>query len=191
MRSSKLIAAVFILAIPLTLSACGSKSRNEEYSSSALTSSSAELPKTEEHSVPEKTDPIGEPESTESSSTAEAPEYKENSPETRETTSTAGPEASNEAAAGNALADGMRPEFKEALDSYEEFFDEYCDFMNKFSESPGDLTLLGEYADYISKYSEMTEKMNELDNGDMNDAELKYYLEVTERINKKLLDTVQ
>lgn len=86
------------------------------------------------------------------------------------------------------FVDGMRPEFKEALDSYEDFFDEYCDFMKKFNESPDDLTLLGEYTEYLTQYSETMEKMGELDDGEMNDAEMKYYLEVTNRINEKLLD---
>lgn len=86
------------------------------------------------------------------------------------------------------LVDGMRPGFKEALDSYEDFFDEYCDFMKKFNESPNDLSLLGEYTEYLTQYSETMEKMGELDDGEMNDAELKYYLEVTNRINQKLID---
>lgn len=45
------------------------------------------------------------------------------------------------------LVDGMRPEFKEAMDAYEAFFDDYCDFMKKFNESPDDLSLLGEYTE--------------------------------------------
>ena len=32
-------------------------------------------------------------------------------------------------------ASGIRPEFKEAMDSYEEFFDEYIDFMDTYSKS--------------------------------------------------------
>lgn len=86
------------------------------------------------------------------------------------------------------LVDGMRPEFKEALDSYEDFFDEYCDFMKKFNESPDDLSLLGEYTEYLTQYSETMEKMDKLDDGEMNDTEMKYYLEVTTRINQKLID---
>lgn len=86
------------------------------------------------------------------------------------------------------LVDGMRPEFKEALDSYEDFFDEYCAFMKKFNESPDDLSLLGDYTEYLTQYTETMEKMEALDDGAMNDAELKYYLEVTNRINEKLLD---
>lgn len=86
------------------------------------------------------------------------------------------------------LVDGMRPEFKEAIDSYEDYFDEYCNFMKKYSESPDDLSLLGEYMEYLTQYSETMEKMDALNDGELNDAEMKYYLEVTNRINQKLLD---
>lgn len=34
-------------------------------------------------------------------------------------------------------ADGIRPEFQKAMGSYEEFMDEYCDFMKKYGESDG------------------------------------------------------
>lgn len=85
-------------------------------------------------------------------------------------------------------SEGIRPEFKEALDSYEKFFDKYCAFMKKYKESPNDLTLLGEYTDYLTQYTETMEKMSALDDGEMNDEELKYYIKVTNRINEKLID---
>ena len=96
--------------------------------------------------------------------------------------------AKSSACFAESLVDGMRPEFKETLDSYEDFFNEYCDFMKKFNESPNDLSLFGEYIEYLSQYSETMGKIGELDDGEMNDAEMKYYLEVTNRINKKLID---
>ncbi len=85
-------------------------------------------------------------------------------------------------------SDEIRPEFKEVLDSYEAFFDEYCEFMKKYKDSPDDISLLGDYAEYMEQYSETMEKISELENEDMNDAELKYYLEVTNRIQEKMLD---
>ena len=87
------------------------------------------------------------------------------------------------------LVDGMRPEFKEAMDSYEGFYDEYCAFMKQYSANPTDLTLLGKYIDMLTKLSEMDEKFEAWESTDMNDAELKYYLEVNSRIAAKLLDT--
>lgn len=89
------------------------------------------------------------------------------------------------------LVDGMRPSFKEALDSYEDFFDEYCEIVEKYNANPSDLSLLEDYTDYLNKYSETMSKMEALDDGNMNDAETKYYIEVTGRITEKLLEAAE
>lgn len=86
------------------------------------------------------------------------------------------------------LVDGMRPEFKEAMDAYEEFMNEYCEFMEKYAASDGtDLGLLADYATYMSKYAEAMEAFEKWDGEDLNAAETAYYIEVQTRINKKLL----
>lgn len=86
----------------------------------------------------------------------------------------------------------MRPDFKKAMDSYEEFFDEYCDFMKKYSSSDGsDLTLLVDYATYTSKYAKMMKDFEAWEDEEMNDAETAYYIKVQNRINKKLLEVAQ
>lgn len=89
------------------------------------------------------------------------------------------------------LVDGMRPEFKEAMDSYEAFYDEYCDFMKKYMANPTDLTLLSGYADMLTRLSDMDEKFKTWEGEDLNDAELKYYLDVINRINQKLLEVYE
>lgn len=89
------------------------------------------------------------------------------------------------------LVNGMRPEFKEAMESYEAFYDEYCAFMKKYKKNPSDLTLLSQYADMVSKLAEMDEKFEAWNENEMNDAELKYYLEVSNRITQKLLEVAQ
>lgn len=86
------------------------------------------------------------------------------------------------------LIDGMRPKFKEALDSYEAFFDEYCEFLEKYQKSPTDLSLIKDYTEYMTQYADTMSKMEALDDGEMNEAEMKYYIEVTGRISKKLLE---
>ena len=87
------------------------------------------------------------------------------------------------------LMDGMRPEFKQAMDSYEEFMNEYCEFMKKYDESDGtDVGLLADYTSYMSKYADMVEDFEAWDDGEMNTAETAYYLDVQTRINKKLLE---
>lgn len=85
----------------------------------------------------------------------------------------------------------IRPEFKEAMDSYEAFYDEYCAFMKKYTENPTDMTLLGEYASMMSKSAEMTQKFDAWNSEDLSEAELTYYLEVSSRVTQKMLECVQ
>lgn len=83
--------------------------------------------------------------------------------------------------------DGIGAEFKEAMDSYEAFFDEYCAFMKKYAESENAADLLADYTNYMTQYLETMEKFEALED-DLSDVELKYYLEVSTRISQKLLD---
>lgn len=86
------------------------------------------------------------------------------------------------------LVDGMRPEFKEAMDSYETFMTDYVDFMKKFEEDPSDLSVLADYADYMKKYAEFVEDFEAWDDEEMNNTEMAYYIDVQARVSKKLLE---
>ena len=86
------------------------------------------------------------------------------------------------------LVNGMRPEFKEAMDSYEAFFDEYRAFMKKYNSSSDPTSMLSDYMSFMSRYTETMTKLSELSDDEMNSAELLYYTEVMARINQKLLD---
>lgn len=86
------------------------------------------------------------------------------------------------------LVDGMRKDFKDAVDSYEAFMDEYVAFMKKYSDNPSDVGLLADYTKYMSKYADMVEKFDKWESEDLNDAELAYYIDVQARVSKKLLD---
>lgn len=93
---------------------------------------------------------------------------------------------------GEQLVDGLRPEFKKAMDSYETFMNEYCDFMKKYAESDGtDIGLLADYTEYMSKYADVVEDFEAWDSEEMNTAETAYYLDVQTRINKRLLEVSQ
>lgn len=81
----------------------------------------------------------------------------------------------------------IRPEFKEAMDSCEQFYDEYVTFMQKYQENSSDLTLLADYASYMTRYEEMMNKLDAIEEDDLTTAELAYYIEVTSRIQQKLL----
>lgn len=86
-------------------------------------------------------------------------------------------------------ADGVDPELKAFLDSYEEFMDEYVAFMKKYSQDPGNaLLMLNDYADIMEKYADFSEKIEQYDEKDMSTADAKYYLEVTTRVYQKMLE---
>lgn len=86
---------------------------------------------------------------------------------------------------------GIRSEFKEAMDSYEKFFNEYCTFMKKYSSSSNQASLMNDYLDFMSQYAEMMDELNDIGNQDLTLEELSYYTEVMSRINKKLLEITQ
>ena len=72
------------------------------------------------------------------------------------------------------------------MDSYESFMNEYVEFMKKYNANPTNLTLLNQYSSYLEKYNKFVEDFDKWDEDDMNDAELKYYLEVLSRVTNKL-----
>lgn len=83
-------------------------------------------------------------------------------------------------------AQEMRPEFVEAMESYEAFYDEYCAFMQKFEKNPEDLELLARYAEVMVRLTEVEEAFEAWDGEDLNDAELRCYMEVNARVVQKL-----
>ena len=89
------------------------------------------------------------------------------------------------AAAGNEI----RPEVKEFLDAYEACMDEYADFMQHYmnDESDSTLSMMGDYYRILTRYTEFAEKIDAFDESELTNAELAYYLEVTNRVSQKLL----
>ena len=185
---------IALFAAVLSLSACSGKKKQEEedkaYYESVIEEMEREL--TGEKSTEKKTEA-----ETTAPETTEQPETSEAETETEaETTEAVSEETVTEAAETEATeteaetSAGMRPEFKEAMDAYEAFYQEYCEFMKKYQENPMDLTLLAGYADMITKEQEMTSALDKWKSDDMNDAEMKYYIEVTARIEKMMIDVM-
>lgn len=107
---------------------------------------------------------------------------------TENTTNQEGDESPANSAGSEEYVDGMRLTFKEAMDSYEVFFDEYCEFMEKYSDATDTSGMLTDYLEYMKKYADAMEKLGKIGEEDLNSEELKYYTEVMGRINQKLLD---
>lgn len=84
-------------------------------------------------------------------------------------------------------ANGVTVSFKEYMDSYEAFMNEYCDFMASYDES--DLTALAKYTSLMAKYAEYASKVAGYNEDDLSAADYKYFIDVMARVDKKLVDT--
>lgn len=102
-------------------------------------------------------------------------------------TDTSAPESS--APPATEPSKGMRSEFKAAMDAYEQFYAEYCQFLKDFSKNPADLTLIGKYSEMMSKLTEMDAAFEKWGEDDLSAEEIEYYLEVSARVVKMLSDT--
>lgn len=95
-----------------------------------------------------------------------------------------------EAANDDSDAEGIRPEFKEAMDSYEEFFDEYVTFMKAYMDSDDPFSMMGEYTTMMQQYVETMGELEDIDEDELSEKEALYYAEVVLRINQKLLEVL-
>ncbi|MCD7921877.1 MAG: hypothetical protein LUG27_05480 [Clostridiales bacterium] len=82
---------------------------------------------------------------------------------------------------------GIRPEFQEAMDSYEAFIDKYIEFMEAYADSGYSSDMVSEYSEYMSEYAECVAEFKSLGEQDMSDEELQLYAEVQARTAEKLL----
>ena len=117
-----------------------------------------------------------------------APAEEPESSETVEMESEESEPADTAEEASDADSGVLSPEFKKTMDDYEAWFDHYCEVMKKYQDNPSDLELMSEMTDLLSEETEMLEQMENMDQSQMNSAELAYYIEVTARIEKKLLE---
>ncbi len=79
----------------------------------------------------------------------------------------------------------IRPEIKEAIDSYEEFVDSYCAFMESYDAN--DASQLAAYLALLQDEIEMTERFDAMEDEELTDAELDYYAAVSLRCSQKML----
>mgnify|MGYP002524435529 CR=1 FL=1 len=190
----KILAFLLAVVLLLSLCACG---KEKEAAGESVTPAAPTVsePATQPEAPTPNDEPAQELEIQDETAAAreetseEAPEgeSEEASEETPEEASEEAPEETPEETPEE-LVDGLRPEFKEAMDSYEAFYTEYCSFLKKYQEDPSDLGLLSDYASMMTKASEVDENFRTWDQETMNDAELKYYLEVSGRVLQMIAD---
>ncbi|GEM_PF-2130045 len=79
---------------------------------------------------------------------------------------------------------------KKVLDSYESLMNDYCDFMVKYqsADSSDALAMLDDYYSILDEYTKAMDELNSLDTSTMSTADYEYYLDVTNRVSKRLLE---
>lgn len=197
----KLFCILLTLSLLFSLSACSAAQKPAESDPPAVVPFTPAEPETpeapdavtepEEPEAPEESEVPTEPEEPqppEEPALPEEPQLPEEPEEPMEPEVTDLPEESEtpEEPQAPELVDGMRPDFKAAMDSYEAFYDEYCDFLTRYQANPMDLRLLADYAVMMTRLSEMEEAFDAWDAEDMNPVESAYYFEVSARVLQKL-----
>lgn len=79
-------------------------------------------------------------------------------------------------------------EFKQKMDSYEQFFDTYIAFMKSYDAT--DTSMLGEYMQLLEDYEKAMQALDDIGESELTPEQDAYYSEVLMRINKKLLEVV-
>lgn len=166
----RMICVLLAMAILCTLSACGDTPLQEEW---------------EEAEMPESVEQMGAEEYREDEGTQEKEEEEMNADEEAEESTAVEQE---EEAVTETGENEIRPDFKEAMDSYEALMNEYADFMEAYAQSDNVAGMMVEYAEYMGKYAEAVEKLNAIDTEELSVAELAYYTEVTARVLERLAE---
>lgn len=84
---------------------------------------------------------------------------------------------------------GVDPDLKAFLDSYEDFIDDYVDFMKRYSSNTDNTgAMLTEYANMMTKYQDFANKVEQYNSDEMSTEDAKYYIDVTSRCSKKILE---
>ena len=137
--------------------------------------------------------PDNDPSESPASAEREQPSYtaEEPSEDDGEDSSAARTTEKEEKSTQPVRADGVSPDFKEAMDAYEAFFDEYIAFMDKYEKAGSPVSMLTDYLAFLQKYADTMQKFEEIDTDTLPDADAAYYLEVQLRIVKKLADAAE
>ena len=90
-----------------------------------------------------------------------------------------------------AAESGIRPEFREFMDSYEAIMTEYAEITERLLNEDGEdyFSLLMDYYRILEEYEAFEEAFEDIDEEDLTDEELAYYLEVNLRLTQLFLDS--
>ena len=126
----------------------------------------------------------------------EESEKEENDPEQEndsvETVTSENDEAENEKLQEKEVPDDstvdVNSELKAFLDEYEAFMDEYVGFMKKYKDSGNSTAMLYDYLNMMERYADFAQTAEEYNSNEMSAVDAAYYIEVTSRVSKKMLE---
>lgn len=82
----------------------------------------------------------------------------------------------------------VNPDLKAFLDEYEAFMNDYVEFMKKYKESGSSVEMLSDYMTMMQRYADFASAAEKYNSEEMSAADAAYYLDVTTRISKKMLE---
>lgn len=202
MNKMKYIGAAAFAAAVLALTGCGRTAEQTEIITepTAVMETTTATPETEPSTTAETSALATETAPVIAETTIPTTEAEpETEPETPEpTTETATQETATSAVSFDdvrkAVENGdyslVTPEFKETMDAYEAFYDEYIAFMKKYTSGEGDMmSMLTDYTTMLGRLSDWSQKIDAIDEETLSPADDAYFLLVTLRVEQKLLGT--
>ena len=87
------------------------------------------------------------------------------------------------------LIDGMRAEFKNAMDAYEKYVDKFAVFMRNYDNGGrGDISLLSDFVKFMSGIETEKSKFAAWQEAGLNEAETAYFADVAARTDEILTE---
>ena len=87
------------------------------------------------------------------------------------------------------LIDGMRAEFKNAMDAYEKYVDKFAVFMRNYDNGGrGDISLLSDFVKFMSGIETEKTKFAAWQENGLNEAEAAYFADVAARTDEILTE---
>lgn len=83
---------------------------------------------------------------------------------------------------------GDSADFRAMVDSYEAFYNEYVEFMKKYTSEGNPVDMLVDYGSMTKRYAEMNEKMASVDEDSLSAEDYQYFIDAQTRINQKLAE---
>ncbi len=185
-KSPGCLTVILVLVVLNAVSSLFRTPRNNSEQSMENTASVREVPAAVSFTETESeiiTEPTSEPETVPETEAETIPET--DAPTVPET------EPATEAATQVTIVppDVVTPEFKELMDSYRAFFEQYVEFMRVYTVSENPFELLGQYTEFMLKYTDALDKLDSIDEEILSPADDAYYLETLLYIEKLLLDS--